>query len=185
MKNVHYILLISLSMLLMSHASYGENELSENQAVDIFVLEEYNTMEQTALEQRAQNGDALAQFYAGQRYLFGRGVDENRAQGVDYIVRSAESGNPLAQNSLGTLYLQKDALPGFNTQLAAHYFELAANQGNSNSYHELAYMYYLGVGVAQDQARAAEYLNLSCITGRKNDCFGWRPQDLEFFQSLL
>lgn len=156
-----------------------------NQKLDGLVLAEYSTMELMALEEKAQNGDALAQFYAGQSYLYGRGVDEDTAKGSHYIIGSAQSGNPLAQYSLGKLYLDKNSFVGLNLQSAFRYFELAANQGNSNAYHDLAYMYHLGLGVTKDPARADEYLNLSCTTGSKNDCFGWRAQDIEFYQSLI
>ncbi|MBV8248225.1 MAG: sel1 repeat family protein, partial [Comamonas sp.] len=60
--------------------------------------------ELAALRSTAQSGDAKAQYLLGSRYRFGRGVNQDLAQAVQWFRKSADQGYAPAQSDLGVLY---------------------------------------------------------------------------------
>ena len=55
-------------------------------------------------EQRAEQGDAVAQFCLGFMYKYGMGVAPNSAKTIEWYTKAAEQGYVPAQNDLGIMY---------------------------------------------------------------------------------
>ena len=56
------------------------------------------------MKQKAERGDAIAQFIVGSCYASGRGVAQNYWEAVKWYHLSADQGYPAAQNRLGVCY---------------------------------------------------------------------------------
>lgn len=58
----------------------------------------------TELVQRAERGDAQAQYSLGNCYFYGFGVTKDQHEAVKWLRRAAEQGHTAAQNDLGHCY---------------------------------------------------------------------------------
>jgi uncharacterized protein len=103
------------------------------------------------LEQRALSGDVEAQLELAQRYDLGTGVRKNRKQAEKWFLLAAQGGNANAQNSLGSLLQERDKYIE-----ARAWYEKAALQSHPQATNNLAYLYDLGLGVAQDRQKGKE-----------------------------
>ena len=63
------------------------------------------------IRQRAQQGDAIAQFVLGERYDSGEGVPQNQAKAVKWYRKAADQGYAAAQNNLGVAYEKGEGVP--------------------------------------------------------------------------
>lgn len=80
--------------------------------------------------QRAEAGDAAAQFKLAEHYLVAE--PDNPEQMLGWLRESARRGYPLAQTSLGVLYLNGDGIPLDRAEAYA-WFTLAADQGEASA----------------------------------------------------
>lgn len=144
-----------------------------------------------ALKERAQQGDARAQYDFGLRLAEGRGVSQDQAGARDWFEKSADAGFAPAQYRLGAFY-EKGVFGPRDAQKAVDYYQRAAMQGHVRAMHNLAVVLAEGVDGKPDYAaaaqwfrRAAEYglrdsqYNLAVLYGRGLGA----PQD--FAQSYL
>ncbi|HXA47473.1 MAG TPA: caspase family protein [Burkholderiaceae bacterium] len=76
----------------------------------------------------------------------------------------ADSGNPAAQNNLGTLYAHGYGVPTDYSE-AAKWYRLAADQGDRRAQSNLGAMYASGHGVPQDYGEAAKWYRLAAEQG--------------------
>jgi TPR repeat protein len=80
------------------------------------------------LRDRANKGDAEAQFTLGKNYEAGRsGLKKDYAEAARWYLKSAEQGNAYAQASLGILYHSGKGVPRDNVQ-AEMWFLIAADR---------------------------------------------------------
>jgi TPR repeat protein len=92
------------------------------------------------LVQKAQAGDAKAQFDLANAYNTGKGVPLDRAKAIEWLRKSADQGYAGAQVTLGRLY-EKGVLrevPEFdhpNPHEAAKWYRKAAKQNNKDPQH--------------------------------------------------
>lgn len=98
------------------------------------------------LVQRAESGDAQAQFELGRAYEDGTGVAQDDEQAVQWFRKSADQGNARAQNALGVMYalgrgVQRDK------EEAVRWYKKAAKQGLAEGIYNVAISYYNGEGV--------------------------------------
>ena len=77
----------------------------------------------------AEEGNAPAQYYLGEMYYRGKGVDQDYSEAVRWYRLAAEQGDEKAQNRLGDMYQNGY---GVNRDLteAMRWYELAAVQGH-------------------------------------------------------
>lgn len=109
------------------------------------------------IRQMAKEGDASAQMALGLRYLMGNGIAADEAAAQEWLLKSAQKNNAVAQVTLGTaLAFESDRqdLPG-----AAMWFAKAAEAGNAQAMTELVRLYETGSGVSRDMAKADEWRN--------------------------
>lgn len=88
----------------------------------------------------ADQGNAEAQYYLGEIYFFGNGVEKDSAEAIKWYERSANQGDANAQNQLGYLYRSGRDVEQ-NLDEAKKWFLKSADQGNSDAMFELGETY--------------------------------------------
>lgn len=116
------------------------------------------------LEQKAQQGDAKAQFLLAARYDQAVGVARDYAKAVYWYEQAANQGNLDAQNNLGVLYFYGYAVP-WDDDKAFEWFEKAAKAGHPMAQFNLGLMYDLGRGVRRDDAQARHWYEQAAQAG--------------------
>jgi TPR repeat protein len=102
-----------------------------------------------ALLDRALAGDADSQLSLALAYEAGRGAPRDASQAMRWYLAAANQGHPEAQNSVGSvLQVEKKFAE------ARPWYEKAAAQRHALATNNLAYLYDLGLGVAQDRQQA-------------------------------
>lgn len=82
-----------------------------------------------SLRQKAERGDAKAQYLLGRQLLTNTKSLDQSAEAVRFLTASATQGNQYAQYALGRLYLSGKQIPQ-DRESAIHWLTLAAKQGN-------------------------------------------------------
>ena len=126
------------------------------------------------LRERAERGDAHAQFAMGNRHSWGRsgfsralgmpGVEQDDALAAHWYEKAANQGHMHAQLSLGLLHDDGSGVPQDHAQ-ARRWFECAAAQGSAEAQFCLGLMYQNAEGVAQDLAMAAQWFDKAAAQG--------------------
>jgi TPR repeat protein len=110
----------------------------------------------TELRAKAESGDAKAQNELGFKYLLGKGVPKDTAEGVRWLRRAAEQGDTNAANNLGWIYLKGQGIAKDPSE-ALKWFVLGAEDGDAKSQKELGEIYQKGWGVPQDLAESLKW----------------------------
>lgn len=111
---------------------------------------------------KAQEGNAEAQFWLGEAYKSGRGVEQDNSLAKEWFRRAADNGHMTAQYVMGLL-MKKEG----NTALAAAYWEKAAAAGDPGAMIELARLYLVeNMGGAADKERAVRMLYQAADKGK-------------------
>lgn len=109
-----------------------------------------------SLDATALEGDPMAQFVAGRRYLIqaaNTGRPEMKGKGLAYLEASANHGFAPAARFAGSLFLTGEAVPA-DVDQAVRWFGKAADLGDADSQRILADLYADGDDVPQDLPRA-------------------------------
>jgi len=113
-----------------------------------------------ALLDKARSGDADAQWKIASMYDTGNGVPRDSKEAMKWYRASANQGNAEAQNSVGSaLQAEKRYVE------ARSWYERAAAQGHALATNNLAYLYDLGLGVAQDRKKGFELYSIAANLG--------------------
>jgi hypothetical protein len=117
------------------------------------------------LLEKAEQGNAVAQFNLGVKYATGQGIARNDAEAVKWFRLAVNQGNADAQNSLGFMYATGQGVAR-NDAEAVKWFHLAAYQGNADAQNSLGFMYENGLGVAaRNDAEAVEWYRMAAKQG--------------------
>ena len=108
------------------------------------------------IKAKADNGDPLAQFNVGVRYMSGEGVNQDAVEAVKWYRKAAEQGYAEAQLNLGWCYFNGC---GVSTNLveAVDWYRKAAEQGNATAQNSLGVCYQKGDGVPKDNVEAVKW----------------------------
>ena len=118
----------------------------------------------SAVQQRAANGDAIAQYDLGTRYLKGKDVKQDNAAALAWFQQAAEKNNAEAQFMLGGMYDEGLAVAQ-DFQTAAEWNLRAAEQGHAGALYNLGMLYIVGDGVPRDLIQAHMWFNLAAAKG--------------------
>jgi uncharacterized protein len=113
-----------------------------------------------AVRQRAEQGDAAAQWNLGFMYSSGQGLPQDDGQAVEWYRKAAEQGNAGAQHSLALAHFKGRGTAQDSGQ-AAQWNRRAAEQGFVKAQFNLAQLCFHGSGVPQDYAEAHKWMNLT------------------------
>jgi len=152
MKSRHFL----LSILLMFSLSGCSNDSEFDETLE-----------------KAQRGDAEAQYNLGEIYDKGKGVPEDDTEALKWYRLAAEQGDAGAQYKLGVMY---ESGRGVHKGWAGSYYplkwyRLAAEGGYADAQYKLGYMYATGQGVPYDYTEAVKWYRLAAEQGEVNAQF--------------
>jgi hypothetical protein len=98
-----------------------------------------------SVQRKAQGGDAIAQYNLAKDYIGGIGVARDPAQGLAWLVKSADQGYFGAEYALAYMYLNGAVKLPKDEHEAAKWFWKAAKQQNKASQDKLAAMLAQGL----------------------------------------
>jgi len=130
------------------------------------------TLDLRATRDRANQGDAEAQFTLGLKYGTAEGGSQDLGQAAQWYRKAAEQNHSLAQFNLGLMYAKGEGVPP-NEAEAAKWIRKAAYQGDAAAQFNLGMRYHrAGVwGVQQDatesKIEAYKWLQLAAAQGYK------------------
>jgi TPR repeat protein len=121
----------------------------------------------SALRQKAEQGDAEAQYNLGLAYAGGKEVPRDYKQAVKWVRLAAEQGHAKAQYGLGNAYYKGQTVPQ-DYKEAVKWFRLAAEQGDATAQYNMGFCYANGTGVPQDNVQAYVWYNVAATQGNKD-----------------
>src|SRR5262249_1834481 len=114
---------------------------------------------------KAKQGDADAQFWLGVDYESGRGIRQDFAQAIKWLLKSAKQGNADALNQLGTMYENAEGLPRDYVKAAVLYRAACEHRpdygGAGQGCNNLGLLYLDGNGVRRDMIEAYKYFKVA------------------------
>jgi len=116
--------------------------------------------ETKALIQKADAGDAEAQFRVGSAYDTGTGAPRSGTKAMKYYLMAAQQGNAEAQNSVGSVFQARKKYSE-----ALKWYQQASAQNHAVATNNLGYLYDLGLGVAQDRQKGLELYSKAANLG--------------------
>lgn len=112
------------------------------------------------LRDKAENGDAEAQFSLGEIYFAGRGVEQDYKEAVKWFRKATEQGNVTAQLAIGSMYLEGIGVEQ-DSKEGVKWVRMAVEQGDANAQNGLGVMYAIGKGVIKDNVKAYKWFILA------------------------
>ena len=116
------------------------------------------------LLQKAESGDANAQYQLGQCYFYGLGTSKNDKEAFKWTSKSADQGNQKAEYNLGASYLQGIGTSKNETE-AFKWYKKAADKGVPLAQYNLGVLYQKGIGVEKNDAEALTWFTKSADQG--------------------
>ena len=116
------------------------------------------------LLQKAEAGDANAQYLLGQCYFLGLGTSKNDKMAFQWTTKSAEQGNAQAEYNLGASYLQGIGTVK-NEREAFKWYKRSADKGVPLAQYNLGVLYQKGIGVEKNDAEALTWFTKSADQG--------------------
>jgi TPR repeat protein len=110
--------------------------------------------------EKANAGDATAQYVIGMRFERGQDVKQNSVEATNWFRKAAEQGHSMAQLKLGDHFQYGKGVPVDLAQ-AAKWYQKAAEQDNFAAQHALGKLYLSGDGVKQDFVEAYFWLSIA------------------------
>jgi TPR repeat protein len=147
---------------LFAGAGYGGPATQSQQSVQ----QQSTTPEQQfkSVQQKAEQGDAEAQFTLGGMYTNGYGVWQDYALAAAWFHKAADHGDAKAQIALGYAYAKGQGVPQDEARAMAWYRK-AAEQGDARAQFKLGVIYAGQAGVPQDYIEALMWMNLAAARG--------------------
>jgi len=147
------ILLVSVLVFpLVPGLSYA-HAISDDPATPVSIDTSVPRQDFAQLLQKAEAGDARAQYDVARAYQTGQGVATDHAKAMSWLAKAAEQGLMEAETSLGSAYDLGMGVPLSNRK-AVYWWQRAARQGSGFALRCLGYSYIEGRGVAQNNLYA-------------------------------
>jgi TPR repeat protein len=112
-----------------------------------------SSTEISGLRQKAEAGDAPAEFALGQAYDYGNGIAQNDNSACSWYRKAAEQNYAPAENALGLMYRGGRGVEQSKEE-AVQWYRKAAKQKNAKAMFNLGTAYYNGDGVGIDDITA-------------------------------
>ena len=118
-----------------------------------------STAAERCFREKAEAGDAAAQWWLGASYQYGVGAEKNHRQALHWYRLAARQGSQPAQDMLQALSGQAR-----ERQLEQHLLE-HAEQGDAQAQYEVGRRFWNGDGVDQDHKQAADWFDRAARQG--------------------
>jgi uncharacterized protein len=125
----------------------------------------------TQLTQRAEAGDAKAEYALGLDYARGSGVQADDAQALKWFLKSAQQHYAAGEYALSELYMTGRGVAE-NDAKALEWMKLAAEHGDPRAQYNLAALYLAGRGVTKDESVAFTWMDKAARQGFTDGEFG-------------
>ena len=112
----------------------------------------------------AYEGSHEAQFNLGVMYLEGKGVPQDREEGIFWFTRAAQAGHIEAQYNLGHLYFENQENPEL-LEIGVGWWKQAAQQGFAIAQYNYGRALYYGLGENKDLKASKYWMELSAQSG--------------------
>jgi TPR repeat protein len=106
------------------------------------------------------NGDAAAQYWVGDMYAKGQGVNQDFKQAFNWYLRAAALDEPRAQFAVAEAYDQGLGV-AHDGKRAATWYLTAAEHGNPRAAYAIGLKYAKGTDVPQDLVQAHKWLSVA------------------------
>lgn len=116
-------------------------------------------------EQAAGLGSAKAAHNLGSIYEEGKAAPPDQARALEWYRKGAELGSARSMHNLAVYHEKGQGGLKVDLAEAFKWYSKAAEGGLSNSQHQVGIFYAEGRGVAQDEAKAIEFLRLAADQG--------------------
>jgi TPR repeat protein len=131
------------------------------------------------LLQKAEQGDANAQYQLGMHYTFsanGRLAQKSDSvEAAKWYRKAADQGLAEAQFALGQIYNSGQGVPQDYVE-SVKWLRKAAEQGHEQAQFQLGVSYEYGEGVQRDYIEAHKWYNIAAARDSRNDAF-WEQRD--------
>jgi TPR repeat protein len=133
----------------------------------------------------AERNDADAQFWMGNFYDFGKGVEVNKEKAFFWYLKAANGGEITSQENVGNMYRNGIGISKDLKQSAA-WFKKAADRGDDSSQFRYGSALHNGEGVKKDFGSAYIYFKMAAMNGNSfaQHAVGLYSTDVEKFQSF-
>ncbi len=108
------------------------------------------------IREKADKGDAKAQYVLGWMYFTGQPVEKNNQQAVQWMTKAANQNFKFAQTQLGLMYLAAKDIPD-NYALAREWLTKGADRREADALNALGVIYSEGLGVKANGEEATKY----------------------------
>jgi len=115
-------------------------------------------------QQAAEQGVAPACLNVSNMHMLGVGTPVDKAKGMQWLVKAARAGDPIAQVQLGSRLTRGDDV-GRDEGKGFRLFERAAQTGRPTSLYNVGVAYLAGQGVEKDAQKAVRYFKEAADTG--------------------
>lgn len=133
----------------------------------------------------ADKKDADAQYWMGNFYDFGKGVEVNKEKAFFWYLKAANGGEITSQINVGNMY--RNSI-GVNKDLkqSAFWYKKAADRGDDYAQFSYGRALHTGEGVKKDLGSAYVYFKLAAMNGDidAQHAVGLYSTDMEYFQSV-
>ena len=116
------------------------------------------------LKNKAEQGNAEAQYSLGVCYRCGDGVEKNLEEAIKWYKKAAEQGYAKAQYNLAVCYDSEYGVEK-NVEEAVKWYRKSAEQGYARAQHNLGICYYNGDGVIQNNVKALAWVSAAYANG--------------------
>ncbi len=116
------------------------------------------------LKNKAEQGNAEAQYSLGVCYRCGDGVEKNLEEAIKWYKKAAEQGYAKAQYNLAVCYDSEYGVEK-NVEEAVKWYRKSAEQGYARAQHNLGICYYNADGVIQNNVKALAWVCAACANG--------------------
>ena len=163
----HYPTPFAVAGAKSTRALRREWEQKQGPGLDLLLMEwfigSHQKKDATAAErcfrEKAEAGDAAAQWWLGASYQYGVGAEKNHRQALHWYRLAARQGSQPAQDMLQALSGQAR-----ERQLEQHLLE-HAEQGDAQAQYEVGRRFWNGDGVDQDHKQAADWFDRAARQG--------------------
>ncbi len=163
----HYPTPFAVAGAKSTRALRREGEQKQGPGLDQLLMEwfigSHQKKDATAAErcfrEKAEAGDAAAQWWLGASYQYGVGAEKNHRQALHWYRLAARQGSQPAQDMLQALSGQAR-----ERQLEQHLLE-HAEQGDAQAQYEVGRRFWNGDGVDQDHKQAADWFDRAARQG--------------------
>lgn len=155
MNSKHFIFFVSLSCC--SFGSFGSC-YDQNRSAE----ENYARCKQVA-----EQGDPIAQYFLGQMYRKGEGVEKNLQNALNWYRKAAEQESRLAQYNLGWMYDEGEGIER-NLDQAISWYAKAARAGDQYAPFNIGALYFSGRDLPRDTENALFWFEVALANGNES-----------------